>query len=235
MRINLNDIIRRATLPEMPPDEVERRAAKIRQAAEIGGIAITGAVESILPMLARYSQEGPETGKLVVPLPAMDGSREWEMRRREDLAYATETRGIMLLGSIGTGKTIAMEILSAMFGTPILSMVRLGAAFKTGGVSAAQEILDSHDRADLICDDIGAETEARSYGDRLTTRDIVMQRYEQWRKMGVRTHYTANLTPEQLLSEAVLGKRAYDRIAEMCVVVVATGKSMRRKQEGSTK
>ena len=235
MRINLDNIIRRATLPEMPPAEVDKRAGQIRKAAEMGGITITSAVEAILPMLARYSQEGPESGKLVVLSHMMDGSWVWEMRGREDAAYATETRGIMLLGSIGTGKTIAMEILSAMFGTPILSMVRLGAAFKAGGVAAAQRILDSHDRADLICDDIGAETEAKSYGDRLTTRDIVMQRYEQWRKLGVRTHYTANLTPEQLRAEDVLGKRAYDRIAEMCVVHVATGKSMRRKQEGATR
>jgi len=229
MRIDLARIRQRQEYPEMPPEELARRVALVRLAVAKGGLTETAAITEILPTIARYTVAAPETGKLVARQWTEQGGHRWAMNRAPGQQWADEPRGIMMLGTLGTGKTMAMEIVASMFGTPMLSMVRIGAAWKIGGAAAAQAMVDEHDNVDLIVDDIGAETDARSYGDRLSARDIIMQRYERWRQIGVRTHLTANLRPDQLRDEAGgVGARAYDRLCEMCIPVTVTGDSMRR-------
>lgn len=157
-------------------------------------------------------------------------------------------KGIFVTGDTGTGKTLAVMIISEQ-----LSRRRRNAGYVTAQTFAnevsekgahkavheyTQELraekwvngswdMKSYEHVDLIIDDLGSETESIHYGQRTESMvELIAARYDMWRKYGCRTHITSNLTTDQI--EARYGKRIASRLFEMCYVTKFEGADQRR-------
>ncbi len=152
------------------------------------------------------------------------------------------TKGILLRGQVGTGKTLAMRLFNNFLsevnvrGFRILACRHAVREYRQEGDKALERYgrkcysSDPDQRRPLvICfDDLGVEdTKAKSYGNEPSVMgDILMDRYEAFIRDGMLTHVTTNLTNAQL--KETYGLRIYDRMKEMFNVIKMEGKSFRK-------
>lgn len=150
-------------------------------------------------------------------------------------------KGILLFGNVGTGKTTLMQLMCESVHAPFQ-------------IAYAQDIVNDYQKKDgvnliesysqlvynpvsgkyfgnrhigLCIDDIGVETEARSYGNsKNVIGEVIAARYANLR--GPFTHLTTNATTDEL--RAYYGPRVYDRMREMFnIVSFAPDAESRRK------
>ena len=127
-----------------------------------------------------------------------------------------EGGGLMLGGNVGTGKTFF---------------------FQTAGVEAAVNLkiaqgwdlreigdaLDSFRETELLIDDVGVEElDYKSYGTQTRLLDFIL---EYRMDAGAATHFTTNLTPQQLLDR--YGERVVDRMTQLAKYIKLDGASRR--------
>lgn len=156
------------------------------------------------------------------------------------------TKGILLRGNIGTGKTLMMRIFSEKkpgfnFTGPknflFHSVIDVYAKFINHGHEGLDEYSKFylHDEmlknwTNTICfDELGIEpTTAMNYGNKLNIMELIItKRYNNWQSYGQLTHFTTNLTPDEI--EKNYGERIRSRIAEMCNDLVLLGEDKRMK------
>ncbi|MCA9179776.1 MAG: ATP-binding protein [Planctomycetales bacterium] len=137
-------------------------------------------------------------------------------------------KGILLIGNVGTGKSMMMQILQKAIQAEgkrmrICSVPEIEQQLRT-----AKEPDYAHWDAGVVCfDDLGTENESVIYGNRvMVMTEILYRRYNRYQTMGITTHITTNLLPEQI--EQKYGSRVWDRLQEMMNIYVMTGKSHRR-------
>jgi len=152
----------------------------------------------------------------------------WKNNGKPELntEYAEASKGICLLGTVGVGKTLAMQVVAGTIHGWYVTVPELSTVFSQKGADGFWNMVDRAGRWDLFLDDLGSEKEVKSYSNKLPIEDLIYRRYNMWQRHGVRTHITTNLTSAQITER--YGARVTDRLKEMMVFVVETGKSLRK-------
>jgi hypothetical protein len=152
------------------------------------------------------------------------------------------SKGIMLTGNTGTGKTHLMNFFAKnQLASYLLPTCKhISEKYATGWEANEKNAIEHYSinaRADMghpfgqkelgYCfGDLGAEEDANSYGNKRNVMEsIIHNRYETQIPF-IYTHFTCNLNMAEL--EKRYGPRFTDRIKEMCNVVVLQGESWRR-------
>lgn len=152
-------------------------------------------------------------------------------------------KGVMLIGSIGVGKSILMKIMQKLFkdsvrGFKWLTCYELIDLMEHYTPSEIKSFYGKELKLDLYIDDIGVGNSIyNKYGN--TTNiisEILIERYELFISEGYRTHISSNKPtsldklkyPEIITLEDLYGDRVIDRLKEMCEVVAWKGESLRK-------
>lgn len=144
--------------------------------------------------------------------------------------FLNEGKGLLLYGSVGTGKTyisacIANSLISDGYSALMTNFGRIVNQMQ-GSFSEKQNVLESFNRYSLlVLDDLGAERSTEYIQEMVY--NIVDWRYRSGKPMIV----TTNLTGEQMkATDNIQLQRIYDRIFERCLPIEVNGQS-RRKQK----
>lgn len=158
-------------------------------------------------------------------------------------------KGLLLMGGVGTGKTTAMKLFQGIvwnqdhrFG--IVNCRHIVRDFRRQG----EEIVDKYGRRSFArrmgqdgsgyeqgihpviwcIDDLGhGEVISKQYGNESNViADILLDRYENFQRVGQITHATTNLDPDGF--EKIYGARTRDRMREMMNLIVVEGESYRK-------
>lgn len=144
---------------------------------------------------------------------------------------ASLDKGLMICGNVGSGKTLLMRILNECFVSAykysIVPCDMITDIVRKDGISAMEKYQKPTrgDYTNVICfDDLGIEGRAKYYGDSINPMyDLIIKRYRLFTDSGIRTHFTTNLTMQEL--EQVYDVRTASRLNEMCNVIVLGGKA----------
>lgn len=143
-------------------------------------------------------------------------------------------KGLLLYGSVGTGKTyyaacIANKLIDDGYSVVMTNFARLTNTIQ-GKFDGKQEFIDSLNRYSLlIIDDLGAERKSEFMQEMVF--NIIDSRY----RSGLPFIITTNLTAEEIKKNQDIGySRIYDRILERCFPVTVTGDSRRRRKVKDT-
>lgn len=139
--------------------------------------------------------------------------------------YKTERRGVALIGNPGTGKTVAIGLLSYYGEIHILQAAEFAQVFAAGGEQAAVQLMRENSERAIIIDDLGAEREVQSFGNASPMADWLQRRYASWQRGGPDTHIVTNLSSAEMKTR--YGDRVLDRLYEMCIVIPIFGDSLR--------
>ncbi len=166
-----------------------------------------------------FRQDFPVIHEILVYLiQDKDASREYNL---------SLSKGLLLTGNIGTGKTSLMKLLSVFPGTkPFLfaSSRSIVHAFRQEGY----EILEQYTRfSQNICfDDLGLEENHKYYGNETNVMaEILLDRYEKFKNLGILTMATTNLNATEL--EEIYGNRVRSRLREMFNQISLVGSDKR--------
>lgn len=139
-------------------------------------------------------------------------------------------KGVLLAGNVGSGKTMVMEIFNQLVrrSNPFYKTTARQVAkdYAADGLIALVRYLKQFRKTpaglipvDFFFDDLGAEDNKKHYGNEANVMaEVIYDRYELYIRFGTRTHFTTNLTPEEL--EEKYGVRAYSRLCQMCNFLV---------------
>lgn len=165
-------------------------------------------------------------GKYVID----DDNRD-QMRRFSGIFSSQEndSRGCGVIGCPGSGKSILLRAMQQVIDRPsgpkrpvIYTALSLADMYSKDGPDVMKRALTK----DMIIDDIGAEYVAAHYGTKVEViENIVQIRYDQFQISGIRTHFTSNLTMEDIQNR--YGDRVYSRLMQMCDIIVLTGADRR--------
>lgn len=146
-----------------------------------------------------------------------------------------DQRGLFLYGQCGTGKTLFLQkFIKQRFLTANLIQKRY---MDKGANNVFEEWVHGHyidtyvstPPKPLIIDDIGTEPTSKRFGEtREILEHIISMRYSYWKRTGVKTYITSNMTGAML--DAKYGRRITDRIKEMCYPITFKGESARGNQ-----
>jgi|SRR5689334_13282595 len=149
---------------------------------------------------------------------------------------AMSTKGAIVAGPVGTGKTAFMQILfmlsglseefSSAYGKELISTRMIQTKYSTIG----DPLILNLSEVDMLCiDDLGAETPVvNQYGTKTDpVSNLLFLRYEDWQKGSKKiTFATTNLNEEALKKR--YGDRLSDRMKEMFTFIVLKGTSKRK-------
>jgi len=146
-----------------------------------------------------------------------------------DTKEAPLQKGLLIRGSIGSGKTLALKIIQQINKNFAINNIRdVVADFNINGFDG---ISDYVKRLNRVFDDIGAENLGKYYGnDTNVTQELILRRYELFQSKGLITHFTTNLGDNSAIMEAY-GERAFDRLKEMCTLIVLGNNSKSRRNK----
>jgi energy-coupling factor transporter ATP-binding protein EcfA2 len=156
--------------------------------------------------------------------------RDPEFNRQAKYGMFDLSKGLMLLGNPGSGKTTILEIMQAILRKTPMGFVK----------KATTEIVDQFAKdgpeylknltGNIFFDDLGFENPAVHYGDkRELMKDVIFARYDQMRYTGAISHFTSMSTPEALQTR--YGPFAWSRLCQMCnVMFLGAGKSKDRRE-----
>jgi len=160
----------------------------------------------------------------------------WKRNGRPDdlhTEYAEARKGVLFLGTVGVGKTLAMRVIAGTISGHYFTVPELATLFSQKGADGFWNMTDNAGRWDMFLDDLGSEKEIKSYSNKLPIEDLIYRRYDMWQQYGARTHITTNLAwkkngdgPDGIVER--YGSRVADRLKEMMEFVVETGESLRK-------
>ena len=101
-------------------------------------------------------------------------------------------RGLFIFGPPGTGKTMAMQILSGVGDVEFLPCRELSKSFSLSGAAGFWRLTENFSRSHLILDDLGCEDQTRNFGNALPMVDFLRERESLWREHGIYTFFTSN-------------------------------------------
>jgi DNA replication protein DnaC len=159
------------------------------------------------------------------------------------LVPGNREKGILLIGSVGVGKSILMRVFQKLF----LGSARQFRRVTAPGLAHLMEdqspadILEQYGKTllcDLYIDDIGLEnTEFKRYGNGTNiVAEIIFDRYELFLSHGYKTHFSSNVPmsvnkdkhPNVVTLRDLYGNRLADRLTEMTETIIWKGNSLRK-------
>ena len=147
--------------------------------------------------------------------------------KMDKLRFDKPQKGLALMGTVGTGKTTAMTIMAGIFGWRVFKIYEMAANYaEMGDAWLNMLIRDYWEKETIVLDDLGSEADVKHYGVTLPVSDIICHRYDHWKRNGVRTYFTGNLTEQDRVDR--YGARAADRMFEMCDIIPCCWPSFRR-------
>ncbi len=134
------------------------------------------------------------------------------------------SKGIMLSGPIGCGKTTLFKLMRKLPSGRKNFMMASTRQIVSEFMQSGYEILENYSRGNLYndnripknyCfDDLGTETTSKYFGnDCNVMAEILLTRYDLFKEKGIITHLTTNLTAGEI--EALYGNRLRSRMREM--------------------
>tara|TARA_Y100000310_G_C20445720_1_gene698305 strand:- start:177 stop:758 length:582 start_codon:yes stop_codon:yes gene_type:complete len=149
-----------------------------------------------------------------------------------DRGYNFE-KGLLVIGPVGTGKTEAFNVFRECFRChktkffQIISCRQLIRDYTTEGAKTLNKY-GRDSKSIVYFDDLGLEeVNVKMFGNSANVMsEILMDRYENFKRHGVLTYASSNLTPKQF--EDIYGIRMRDRFREMFNVINVKGDSFRR-------
>lgn len=172
----------------------------------------------------------------------MDADNEKPMR--EIWNYLFQPKGILVIGTIGSGKTYLMDFFSAALGQFQKSFRIIPAHWVIRDCTDDVKLVNDFGRYSFkkkgsgqydfekpitICfDDLGMEQlETKHYGNSLSIlTDILFDRHNMFIKHGMKTHATSNLSIDAIAEK--YADRSASRFREMFNVVAITSKDRRK-------
>ncbi len=152
-------------------------------------------------------------------------------------------KGVLLAGNVGSGKTMLMEIFNQLVrrSNPFYKTTARQVAkdYAADGLTALVRYLKQFRKTpvglvpvDFFFDDLGAEDNKKHFGNEANVMaEVIYDRYELYIRYGTRTHFTTNLTPDEL--EEKYGVRAYSRLCQMCnFLVLGNGLNSKDRRMG---
>lgn len=163
--------------------------------------------------------------------PASPALREWMARYTLYVRKATRPPelGLALMGTVGTGKTTALRIISAILHFQFVPVYDLAIQYAADGDAGLREQLLQWRGHPLVLDDVGSEGESKHYGVSLPLVDILSARYDDWQINGTPTLISGNLSASE--REERYGQRFADRFSEMFEVVPCCWSSFRKAKQ----
>lgn len=136
---------------------------------------------------------------------------------RKSKSSLNKDKGIILMGSVGQGKTLFFETVKKIIQKKyqasflIVSAIDIITDFEKEGHLGIQKYINSKN---LVIDDLGTEKkEGSHYANKFSISDLIELRYQKWLNKRHLTHVTSNLNEEEI--EKRLGERANDRLNQM--------------------
>lgn len=127
----------------------------------------------------------------------------------------------------GIGKTWGVEIIGELFDVKVITAQKLS-EYYTEHTDRMKEVLSqpncfkSKKRNDLIIDEVGAELLCNKFGQKSESFvDVLEHRYLDFIQKGSFTHFTSNLTHEEI--KVRYAHRVWSRINEMCNIIEVSG------------
>jgi DNA replication protein DnaC len=136
--------------------------------------------------------------------------------------FSTNVSGLLLMGNVGSGKTFIFDVLNRITHPDSkrffikVNCIQYVNDFNQFGY----EVLSRYRDKNILFDELGEETKAQYYSrDSFEALEKVIQlRYELFRKKGLKTHFTTNLTNDEILKR--YGQRCTSRLSEMCTRIL---------------
>lgn len=167
--------------------------------------------------------------------PAVDAIATWLARDRNDVI--DPNKGILLIGHVGTGKSVLMRatsrVIAEAFGVHAFGVKGCGDLVRAFNEDGYGGEVDRWMNAPHIClDDMGTEGEAIHFGKRTKLiGEIIEARYERAMK-GIKawTHITTNLSTDEIRRD--YGDRVYSRLSHICnpIAIGAGARSTDRRK-----
>lgn len=129
------------------------------------------------------------------------------------------TKGILLIGPVGCGKTSLMTLISSLLSKQRSFLVKPARNITIEFSKNGYDVINRYSRAvrspaPICIDDIGVEPPMRYFGDQINViGEILLSRYDLFRDKNIVTHGTTNLNADEL--EQRYGNRVRSRLREM--------------------
>ena len=137
------------------------------------------------------------------------------------------TKGVMLIGKIGVGKTSAMRVFRDFLSSEHKYIIRpcreVAFEFINYGADTifkyTEKWGDKNNRPKDFCfDDLGLESKSNYFGNNVNVmREIILSRYDLFVSRGLLTHFTSNLNASQI--GEMYGNEVRSRLREMCNII----------------
>lgn len=150
-----------------------------------------------------------------------------QVRQRNNDKYSS--KGLILSGLCGRGKTLMAMIISQQTKSPLFSVMDLDtdyANLNSDDFSRRYSEIDSV-RSIAIIDDLGAEPSNKRYGNEGYVQTLVTRLYDKWKFYRTPCVITTNLNPPQIIE--MYEERTLSRLKEMCEFVIYSGEVDYRK------
>lgn len=134
--------------------------------------------------------------------------------------------GVCVVGNPGSGKTILFELLSEVVHPQhpefFIKLRTIDVVLKFN--EEGHSVFRKWENKNVLFDDLGTEEKGHYYAERPEVFQMFIQiRYELYKKFGTKTHFTSNLTFDEIGNR--YGLRCKSRLQEMCDVFVIGGSS----------
>lgn len=139
--------------------------------------------------------------------------------------YRKPSKGLLLMGTSGTGKTFALQLLSGIFEISFVTAAELARIFSIDGDGGFWTYIEQYRKNALIIDDVGAERETKHYGNAGVIGEYMTTRYENWKYDNQYTFISTNLREKDFIAR--YGQRLWSRLNEMCFIIAVTGRDRR--------
>jgi len=149
-------------------------------------------------------------------------------------------KGILVIGSIGTGKSAMMKIMQRLFKdtTARFKWVNAYELKDLSEIYTSMQIKEMYGydcKCDLYIDDIGFSVDVKRFGNTVNIiTEIILERYDLYISSGYKTHFSSNLaaviknnSDNIPTLEKTYGLRIIDRMKEMCEIIIFKGESKR--------
>lgn len=141
-------------------------------------------------------------------------------------------KGLLVVGGVGTGKTEAFNVFRELFRASdrFFKVVSCRQVIREYTVDGAKTLnkYGSDSKKTIYFDDLGLEeVNVKMYGNTANVMsEILLDRYDNFKRLGVKTFATSNLSADQF--SEIYGERMRDRMREMFNYIQVNGKSFRK-------